>query len=61
MSGAGREPMDIDAWAHERALHGVMRATGLNEVGAAFMLGRSDGDAASAIAEFWAMEATDDE
>lgn len=38
----------------------VMEATGLNEVGAAFMLGRSDGDVASAIAEFWAMEHDDD-
>jgi hypothetical protein len=37
----------------------VMEATDLNAVGAAFMLGRSNGDVAGAIAEFWLME--DDE
>lgn len=44
----------------EAPIREVMAATGLNETGAAFMLGRSDGDVAGAIAEFWAMEAEDE-
>lgn len=51
-STEGETVTDSTASDRER----VMAATGLNEVGAAFMLGRSDGDVPGAIAEFWAME-----